>query len=314
MIQPQMQQKISIHTLNRVLNSLQAAKNGPALWALLATFCIAGMLLAMAESALARGDSLWGVVWAGLALTAAFYGVNTTGLLVMDQALGRPVRDVQDAFVDALTSAHRVLLSLAVVVLVAGLTFGTLLGLLWLVRLPVLGTPLFGLLVPVGVLLLGVAAFSVAVLVGPMTGPSVWAGRGVRQTLRLLWRQWRFGLLEMALLMGSVLVLTGLVSAIVTFIVMAGGRAMALLSVWVVGIDLPPQQLMAGLFGYGLRSLGAAGAPVAGTPLGMAAVVGGGMVFALALVLPGLVYLSGCCAVYLSLADEGAGEAADSMR
>jgi hypothetical protein len=92
MIQSQMQHKISIHTLNRVLNSLQAAKNGPALWALLATFCIAGMLLAMAESALARGDSLWGVVWAGLALTAAFYGVNTTGLLVMDQALGRPVR------------------------------------------------------------------------------------------------------------------------------------------------------------------------------------------------------------------------------
>jgi hypothetical protein len=38
------------------------------------------------------------------------------------------------------------------------------------------------------------------------------------------------------------------------------------------------------------------------------------MVFALALVLPGLVYLSGCCAVYLSLADEGAGDAAESMR
>lgn len=296
-----MQPKISLHTLNRVLNSLEAVRNGRALWALLATFCMAGLLLAMAEASLAKADGPWGVIWAGLALTTAFYGINTTGLLIMDQALGRPVRDVQDAFTDALGSAHRVLLTLLVVVLGAALGLGLLLGLLWLVRTPLVGTPLFGLLVPVGVVALGVASFTVAVLVGPLTGPSVWAGQGVRATLQLLWRHWRGGLLDVALLMGAVLVLTALVSAIVTFVVMTGGRAMALLAVWVVGIDLPPQQLMAGLFGYGLRSLGAAGAPVAATPLGMAAVVGGGLVFALALVLPGLVYLSGCCAVYLSL-------------
>lgn len=301
-----MQPKISLHTLNRVLASLEAVRNGRALWALLATFCMAGLLLAMAESSLAKADGPWGVIWAGLALTTAFYGVNTTGLLVMDQALGRPVRDVQDAFTDALGSAHRVLLTLLVVVVGAALGLGLLLGLLWLVRLPLVGTPLFGLLVPVGVLALGLLSFTVAVLVGPLTGPSVWAGQGVGATLRLLWRQWRGGLLDVALLMAAVLVLTALVSAIVTFVVMTGGRAMALLAVWVVGIDLPPQQLMAGLFGYGLRSLGAAGAPVAATPLGMAAVVGGGLVFALALVLPGLVYLGGCCAVYLSLKPEEA--------
>jgi len=301
-----MQAKLSLHTLNRVLNSLEAVRNGRALWALLATFCMAGLLLAMAESSLAKADGSWGVIWAGLALTTAFYGISTTGLLVMDQALGRPVRDVQDAFTDALGSAHRVLLVLLVVVLGAALCLGLLLGLLWLVRLPLVGTPLFGLLVPVGVVALGVLSFSVAVLVGPLTGPSIWAGQGVRATLLLLWRQWRGGLLDVALLMGAVLVLTALVSAIVTFVVMTGGRAMALLAVWVVGIDLPPQQLMAGLFGYGLRSLGAAGAPVAATPLGMAAVVGGGLVFAVALVLPGLVYLSGCCAVYLSLEPEEA--------
>ncbi|MBT9500967.1 MAG: hypothetical protein IV092_06965 [Burkholderiaceae bacterium] len=267
---------------------------------------MAGLLLAMAESSLAKADGPWGVIWAGLALTTAFYGINTTGLLVMDQALGRPVRDVQDAFTDALGSAHRVLLTLLVVVLGAILGLGLLLGLLWLVRLPMVGTPLFGLLVPVGVVAMGVTSFTVAVLVGPLTGPSIWAGQGVRATLQLLWRHWRGGLLDVALLMGAVLVLTALVSAIVTFVVMTGGRAMALLAVWVVGIDLPPQQVMAGLFGYGLRSLGAAGAPVAATPLGMAAVVGGGLVFAVALVLPGLVYLSGCCAVYLSLKPEEA--------
>lgn len=303
-----MPQKLSLPALNRVLASLDAARNGPALYALLSTFCIAGLLLAMAESALARDDGLWGSIWAGLALTVAFYGVNTTGLLLMDQARERPVRDVQDALRDALLSAHRVLLSLLVVLALFALLLAGLMGLLWATRVPWLGAPLFALTVPLGVLLLGLAGLAGAVLIGPLTGPSVWAGQPVGATLRLLWRQGRGGLLDAAVLMAAVLLLTGLVSAVVSFVVIGGGRALALLAVWGAGIELPPQQLMAGLFGYGLRSLGAAGAPVAGTPLGMAALVGGGVVFALALVLPGLVYLRGCCAVYLALReapDEG---------
>ncbi|MEO6031103.1 MAG: hypothetical protein ABIP61_04220, partial [Burkholderiaceae bacterium] len=61
--------------------------------------------------------------------------------------------------------------------------------------------------------------------------------------------------------------------------------------------------LMAGLFGYGLRSLGAAGAPQA-SGHAAAALIGGGVVFALALLLPGLVYLRGTCAVYLATCEE----------
>ena len=49
---------------------------------------------------------------------------------------------------------------------------------------------------------------------------------------------------------------------------------------------------MAGLFSYGLRAR-AAGAPAGSTGHAAAALVGGGVVFALALVLPGLVYLRG---------------------
>lgn len=305
-----MSQKITLHALNRVLASLDAPRNGQALYALLTGFCFAGLLLAMAESALARGDSLWGAIWAGLALAVAFFGVNTTGLLLMDQARGRPVRDVVDAFFDALLSAHRVLLCLSIMVGLAAVCGGALLGLLWAVRLPWVGTPLFALLVPIGVILFGGLAFSGLVLVGPLTGPSVWAGQGALGTARMLLRQWRHGLPEAAALMGAVLLLTGAVTAAVSFVVITGGRVMALLSVWIVGIDVPVQQLMAGLFGYGLRSLGASGAPVVGSPQGMAALVGGGVVFALALVLPTLVYLRGCCAVYLALRDAAAEDAA----
>jgi hypothetical protein len=100
--------------------------------------------------------------------------------------------------------------------------------------------------------------------------------------------------------------LTAAVGAMVTFAVLTGGRVIAALAVLVVGVDLPAQQLMAGLFGYGLRSLGAAGAPVAQSPYGAAALVGGGVVFALALVLPGVVYLRGTCTVFLLLSEEDA--------
>ncbi len=296
-----MSQRLSLQALNRVLASLDAARNGRALYALLAAFCMGGLLLASAESALARGDSLWGAVWSGLALAVAFFGVNTTGLLLMDQARGLPVREVDDAFVDALFSAHRVLLCLLLVLALAGGAVAVLVALLWAVHLPWIGTPLFGLLVPLGVVMLGLMAFCAVVLVGPLTGPSVWAGRSAKETAAMLWRQARHGLLETAALMVAVLLLSGAATAAISFVVISGGRALALLSVMLLGIDVPPQQLMAGLFGYGLRSLGAAGAPVAGTPLGMAALVGGGVVFALALVLPTLIYLRGCCAVYLAL-------------
>ncbi|MDY0743674.1 hypothetical protein SNE35_04120 [Paucibacter sp. R3-3] len=299
-----MARNLSLPALNRVLASLDAARNGRALYALLTAFCFAGLLLASAESALARDDNLRGAIWAGLALAAAFFGVNATGLLLMDQALGRPVRDVVDAFVDALLGAHRVLLCLLMVLIPAAGAIAALLALLYAVRLPWVGPALFGLLVPLGVLMLGLMSFCTVVLVGPLVGPSIWSGRSARHTVAMLWHQARHGLLEAAALMVIVLLLSGAVTAAISFVVISGGRAMALLSVLLLGIDVPAQQLMAGLFGYGLRSLGASGAPVAATPLGMAALVGGGVVFALALVLPTLIYLRGCCAVYLALQGE----------
>ena len=150
----------------------------------------------------------------------------------------------------------------------------------------------------------GLMGFAGLVVVGPLTGPSIWAGQSVGATVRMLGRQIRHGLPEASLLMAAVLTVTGAVTAAISVVVVGGGRAMALLAVWGGGIDLPAQQLMAGLFGHGLRSLGAAGAPVAATPLGLAALVGGGVVFAVALVLPTLIYLRGCCAVYLALNDD----------
>ncbi|MGS0753681.1 hypothetical protein ACVBEH_02295 [Roseateles sp. GG27B] len=219
-----MPQKLSLHALNRVFASLDALRNGQAFYALLSSFCLAGLMLASAESALSRSDTPWGVIWAALGLICAFLGVNTTGLLLMDQARGRPVRDVADAFSSALRSAPKILLCLLMLLVAVALALAVLLGLLWLVRLPWVGAPLFVLLVPVGVVFLGVTAFSGLVLVGPLTGPSVWAGNSAPKTARMLLRQLRHGALEAAALMAAVFLVTGLSRRSALWSSPAGGR------------------------------------------------------------------------------------------
>lgn len=289
--------------LARVLASIDALRNLRALYALLASFCMAGLMLASAQSALARGEALSSAVWMGLGLAVAFFGVNATGLMLMDQARGLPVRDPQDAFADALRCAHRVLLTLAVCLGLALAVALVLAGLLWATRWPGVGAALLAVVLPVAVLLLGSIAFALVVLVGPLAGPAVWAGRSTRASLTLLRTQLRHGLPETALLMATVYLLTALATAAVSFVVVSGGRLMAGLAILGAGVELPAGQLLAGLMGLGPRGLGASGVALEGGALGTAALVGGGVVFAIALVLPTLVWLRGCCAVYLAVTE-----------
>jgi hypothetical protein len=296
--------------LSLVLRSVDALRNARALFVLLGTFATAGILVAMAEASLARDAGWWGPLQAGAALFVAFYGGNAAGILVMDDARGRPVREVPDALRSSLTSAHRLLLALALLLCVYAGVAAMVLGLFWLSRVavtgPWLGPLLFGLAVPIGVVVFGLAAVTLMTVVVPLAAPAVWSGAGVAEIVAGLARVMRRRLPTAALLAVAVSLLTAATGALVTSVVTIGSRVVAEIGVRVVGVDVPAQQLTAGLFGYGLRSLGAAGAPVGSTGHAAAALVGGGVVFAIALLLPGLVYLRGTCAAYLALTDDPA--------
>lgn len=289
--------------LARVLASIDASRNLRALYALLAAFCMAGLLLAMARSALGRDQGLLSALWLGLALAVAFFGVNTTGLMLMDQARGLPVRDPQDALHDALRIAHRVLLALLACLAVAAAAVLALAGLLWATHLPVIGAPLLAVVLPAGVLMLGGISFVLVILVGPLAGPAVWAGQGSAGALAFLRSRLRHGLPETALLMAAVYLMVALATAAVSFVVVSGGQLLAGLAILGAGVELPARQLLAGVMGLGPRGLGASGVALQGGNLGLAALIGGGVVFTLALVLPTLVWLRGCCAVYLALTE-----------
>ena len=303
-----MRERDPLSALSLVLRSVDAVRNTRALFVLLATFASAGLLLAMAETSLAKDNAWWGPLQAGAALFVAFYGGNTAGILVMDDARGRVVREIGDALRVSLLTAHRLLLVLTMLLVGYALAAGVLLGLLWLCRTTVSGTVvgplLFGLIEPIGVIVVGLALLSLVAVVVPLAAPGVWSGAGVLRLVADLAGLVRRKLLTVALLMAAVSALTAGMGALVTFAVMAGGRVMAQAGITVVGVDVPAQQLMGGLFGYGLRTLGAAGAPLGTTAHASAALVGGGVVFALALVLPSLVYLRGTCAVYLAMTEE----------
>ena len=303
-----MRERDPLDGLSLVLRSIDAIRNTSALLVLLGTFAIAGLLVAMAETSSVRATGWWGPLQAGAALFVAFYGGNAAGILVMDDARGRALRDIPAALRASLASAHRLLLALAIVFSAYAVAAAAVFGLLWLSRVAVsgalIGPLLFGLAVPVGVLAVGLGALSLVAVVVPLAAPGVWAGAGVLVILKTLAALVRRRLPTVVLLMAVVSLLTAGMGAIATFVVMAGGRVIAQLGITVVGVDVPARQLMAGLFGYGLRSLGATGAPAVSSAHAAAALVGGGVVFALALVLPGLVYLRGTCAVYLAMTEE----------
>ncbi|WP_211195600.1 hypothetical protein, partial [Legionella pneumophila] len=144
--------------------SIDAPRNFRALYALLASLCMAGLLLASAQSALAREQTLASALWMGLGLAVAFFGVNATGLMLMDQARGLPGRDPQDAFADALRCGHRVLVVVLISLALAALAALLLAGLLWATRWPVVGAPLLAVVLPLAVLVLGSIAFTLVVL------------------------------------------------------------------------------------------------------------------------------------------------------
>jgi hypothetical protein len=287
--------------LVRVLASVEAIRDGRAMYVLMASFSGAGLALASAQASLARNELPWAIGQGATALFIAFYGSNAAGLLLMDRAMGRPGRDVVDALEDALGIAHRLLVSLSIVMLAASVLVGGVLGLFWLCSLPKVGPWLFVVVVPLTVVVLGLGLVAGASVIGPLAGPSVWAGASSLESPRILWALIRHQLLQAAVLMASLSVVTGLVGAGASVVVIAGGRVMAQLSIWLLDVDVAPELFMAGLFGHSLSGVPVPDVPAAAVPYISAASVGGGVVFALGLVLPTLVYLRGVCEIYVTL-------------
>jgi len=288
-----------LQALNLVLGSIDAVRNARAQWLLLVAFALSGLLLGEVRRALLHESALWAALAAAAAFVVTFYGSNAAGLMLMDDARGQPARDPRQAITDALKRSHRLLLVVLCVLLVFAAVMGAVAGLLWAAQLPRIGPWLLGLAVPLAVPALGLSALVMVGLVGPLAAPAVWCGMTVVQVLHLLRREIRGRLPQVLLLSAAVSLLSAAVAGLVTFVVLAGGRMLLTMAALLVNFDLGANSLMAALFGQGLRAAAAGSEPLG--PHASAAITGGGVVFALGLVLPGVVYLRGLCAVFLAV-------------
>ena len=284
--------------LNAVLQSIESVRNGRALYLLLLTFAVSGLLLGLANPALASGNMAAAAGWMGAAFIGVFYGTSAAGLVVMDEALGKPRRAPLVALRDALALGHRLLLVVLVVLIAALVPVLVVTALLFATKLPGLGPTLMGPTVALAVPLLGLVALVLTTLVAPIAAPAVWCGLSTRNSLAMIVRQVRRRPAHAVMLSAAVSLLTAAVAGLVSFVVLAGGRAVLALAVSLAGLDLAADPFMAALFGTGLRA--APSAP-AWSALTSAAMSGAGMVFALGLVVPGVVYLRGVCELFISL-------------
>ncbi len=294
--------------LAQVLGSIEAVRDGRAMYVLLAAFAGAGTALAMARGALGQGQLPWAVAQGALGLFIAFYGSQAAGLLLMDRAMDRPSREVVDAVADALGVAHRVLVALLVLLLAAAAVSGLIVGLFWLCGLAVVGPWLYALVVPLTVIVIGAMLVAGATVVGPLTGPIVWAGASSWGTVRQVVSLLRQHLLHATALMAGLSLVTGLVGGGASLVVLVAGRVMAELSVAILGVTVPAEILMGGLLGHAVQTVNTQLVSPDALPYIAAANVGGGVVFGLALVLPTLVYLRGVCEIYLLLGQRAVAE------
>lgn len=284
--------------LGGVLGSVDSVRNLRALYLLLLTFALAGLMLAGTQQALGEGQAWPAAGWAGAAFFIVFYGTSAAGLVVMDEALGLPPRPPAQALRDALGLAHRLLVVVVLVLVGAVLLLLPVLALLAGARLPGIGGVFAGAAIVLGVPLLGLTGLVLLALVGPIAAPAVWSGHRAGETLAMIGRHVRHRFAHAVVLSAAVSLLTAAVAGLVSFVIVFGARAVLGLAAGVFSLDLTPQAVMAALFGTGLRL--APGAPAL-SAASSAAITGANMVFALGLVVPGVVYLRGLCELFLAL-------------
>lgn len=294
-----------------LLESVEAIRNWRAVLLLFATFAVAAILLVFAGT-MGRVSLLFVPLIGLLAWLVAFYGGNAVGLMMMDEARGDASRPVGEAISTALSIAHRLIL---VFLLVFALYIVGMLALalvLFISRIPFIGPLLYVVVFPVAVVVTGVALFALPTVIFPLAAPAVWRGAGVMACFSQLLAIARKRLVLVVLLMIAVTLIAAAVSMLIMAILMSGTALTASMSAGILG--------GAGM-GSGMGHGGFGGGPMGGLGGGMgglmggfggsggsgghvlAATIGGGLLFAVAFSLPGMVYLRGACTVYLRAID-----------
>jgi hypothetical protein len=281
-----------------LLDSIDAVRNWRAVVLLLITL-VAGALVAGIGTLLSSVSFFFVFVFALLAWAVVFYGGNAVGMMVMDEARGERSRPMMAAVMASLHCSHRLIL---VFLLIGALYLVGLLALaliLLICKIPFLGPVLYTVVFPVSAVIVGIAMFAVPTVVFPLSAPSIWSGAKTMECVSQLLAIARKRLIMVLILMVAVAFISGVVAMLIGMILLFGSVTVGSMSAGILG----------GMGSFGAMS--GMGGGMGGMPMGMgalgghamAAMIGGGILYAAAFTLPGMVYLRGACTVYLRAID-----------
>lgn len=289
-IQQQLSQSASL------LSAVDAVRNWRAAALMLASFILAGLLFALGGAVGQQVHVVLGAVFFLLGIATVFYGVNAAGIMLMDEAQSGASRPILAAVLTSVSTGHRLVL----VMLMVGLTY--IVGLLamalllFVCKVPGLGPLLFAFVFPFSVVVSGVAVFALYAVITPLAAPAIWSGATTMQGLSRLAAIARQRIVMVILSMIVLLFICGIVGGIIAGIMLTGTMVAGGLSTSIIGvsgINLGSLMGMGGMSGSGYGGSAESGHLAAGA-------FGGGIVWAIALTLPAMVYLRGCCQVYLA--------------
>lgn len=275
--------------IESLIDATNAFKNVRAILLLGMTFICAGLIAAMLSM---LGNSTGSVALMGLggllAFVVIFYGTNAVGILLMRDAQGQPVNAIMDAVLLSLFTGHRLIAVVVLEFLIFLLALLVIAIVLFVCKIPVLGPFLYTFVFPITALLLGVLVFSLFYVMLPLAGPAVWSGSTVFQVVARL----------------NMIARTKLVSVILLEVLLffiAAFAAMLIFMVVVTGV-LMTTGLSASILdmgGAGIGGIASLMAAMGGSGYTLAIGIGGGFLFAIAAVIPGLIFTKGICIIYL---------------
>jgi hypothetical protein len=282
-----------------LLHCTDALRNGQAMALLMGTLVVATLVMG-AGGWLAQVSMVFSLLFALMALAVVLWGAHAVGVMMWDEANGLPARPWVQAIEHAVHHGHR-LLGVSLLVAAGYLLMLLVLWLLVLVcKLPFVGPIFYVLVFPLGAMLAGVALVAVPAVVVPLVAPALWSGQRIGAALAAAAALARQRGLHVILWMMALGVLLGLIASLAAAVVLAGLAAMSMISATLLG-----PAVLGGVAGPWGPTLGPTdwGAARSAAAYVLAAGLGSGILMALAVTAPVLVYLRGACVVYLMARD-----------
>lgn len=278
-------------TMDSLLTAISAFRNYRAL-ALLGMTFVASVLAGGLLSFMAANTGMFTFYFLAslLSFVVLFYGVNGVGILLMNDAQGQPERhSIADALLLSLYTSHRLLAVVILDVLIVLAVIIAIALVLLLCKIPVLGPFLFAFVFPASAVILGVLVFSLYLVMLPLAAPAVWSGATVFQVIARINMVIRKQLILVLLSEFVLVLIVGFAATIIAMVVVTGSMITSGMSAGIIGIgmDVNMMGLMSGQMGGGSGHL-------------IAAFIGGGLLFAVAAVIPSLIWTKGICLIYLN--------------